>query len=262
MKETFYFSHDTNAFNDPKIKLLVHEFGIWSYAAFWVLIELIAQSDEFKLLLKDLDRVVYVMVQGKSVAYTDSAEVIIDGVYGKDSLEEAGRHYIDLELCRKFIAKLFAIGLLCCDDKYVWSSSFNARMLRRVEIAAKRSAAGKIGNAMRWGKDPEVANAISQNRKHRKGKESKVKEIYTNDFLSVWQRYPKKLGMKQAFKSFKLSTNGDLTDINKALDNYLQHIKGKEEQFISYGSTWFNNWKDWVDYTPPNVSTGPAGREL
>ena len=249
MKETFYFSHDTNAFNDPKIRLLVHEFGVWSYGAFWVIIELIAQSNEFKLLLKDLDKVVYVMVQGKSVAYKDSAEVCIDG--DSSTMEEAGRHYIELDLCRKFIAKLFAIGLLCCDDTHVWSDSFNARMQRRVDIAAKRSAAGKIGNAMRWGKDPDIAIATSQNRKHRKGKESKGKEItYTNDFLSVWQRYPKKLGMKQAFKSFKLSTNGDLTQINKALDNYIQHISENnvEERFISYGSTWFNNWKDWVEW--------------
>lgn len=260
MKETFYFSHDTNAFNDPKIKLVVHEFGVWSYAAFWVLIELIAQSNEFKLLLKDLDRVLYVMVQGKSVSYKgDGAS--IEGVDAE--LEEVGRHYISLELCRKLIAKLFAIELLRCDDTHVWSSSFDARMQRRVDIAAKRSVAGKIGNAMRWGKDPEVANATSQNRKHRKGKESKGKEIYTNDFLSVWQRYPKKLGMKQAFKSFKLSTDGDLAEINKAMDNFLQHVKDevKDEQFIPYGSTWFNSWKDWVEWKPTKLKAeGSWGR--
>jgi hypothetical protein len=216
-------------------------------------IELIAQASDFKLLLKDLDRVVYVMVQGKSVSYNGSnVQAMIEGQ--EASLEEAGRHYLDLELCRKFIAKLFAIGLLNCDDKHVWSESFNARMQRRVDIAAKRSVAGKIGNATRWGRAEEgIANAISQNRKHRKGKESKVKEIkYSNTFMSVWVRYPKRIGTKRANMHFEASVKNeeDLALINKALDNYLQYIEEeiREERYIKNGDTWFNNWRDWVEW--------------
>ena len=66
-------------------------------------------------------------------------------------------------------------------------------------------------------------------------------------FDSIWARYPKRDGRKAALRSFlsSVKTKEDWDSLNTALDNYLQAdtvLKG----FVKNGSTWFNNWKDWV----------------
>jgi len=77
--------------------------------------------------------------------------------------------------------------------------------------------------------------------------------LYNKDicilFEEIWGRYLRKIGKKAAERHFKASvkTKKDWEDINKALDNYLKServLKG----IIQDGSTWFNNWRDWVDY--------------
>ena len=71
-------------------------------------------------------------------------------------------------------------------------------------------------------------------------------------FSEIWERYPNKDGKKQAENHFKSSvkTENDWKNINKALDNYLKSEKVLKG-FIKNGSTWFNNWLDWVDFVQP-----------
>lgn len=78
--------------------------------------------------------------------------------------------------------------------------------------------------------------------------------ISIKEFNMVWERYPNKDGKKSAERYFKASvkTQDDLNDINKALDNYLKSDK-VQKGFIKNGSTWFNNWKDWL-----SVSNGKS----
>lgn len=44
-KETYYFSHDYNAFQDPKISKMVLKMGIESYGIFWAVVEMIYNQD-------------------------------------------------------------------------------------------------------------------------------------------------------------------------------------------------------------------------
>jgi hypothetical protein len=76
-------------------------------------------------------------------------------------------------------------------------------------------------------------------------------------FESVWQRYPSKTGMKAATKHFATSvkTMADFLDIQRALDNYLKSDRVKRG-FIQNGSTWFNNWRDWINYVETGGSNG------
>lgn len=73
-----------------------------------------------------------------------------------------------------------------------------------------------------------------------------------SEFEALWKEYPRQDGYKEAFKHFRatVKTTQDLTDITIALGNYKAHLTEKriEPKFIKNGSTWFNNWKDWVEY--------------
>lgn len=78
-------------------------------------------------------------------------------------------------------------------------------------------------------------------------------------FEKIWMRYPKRDGKKAAARHFKLTVKSmtDWLNIQNALDNYLSSETVKKG-FIKNGSTWFNNWQDWINYTEdahaPHVS--------
>lgn len=87
----------------------------------------------------------------------------------------------------------------------------------------------------------------SQEEIERRGdREEKEKSVFP--FSEIWEKYPNNDGKKAAERSFKASveTEKDWLDINNALDNYLKSEKVLKG-FIKNGSTWFNNWRDWID---------------
>jgi hypothetical protein len=71
-------------------------------------------------------------------------------------------------------------------------------------------------------------------------------------FDLIWLRYPDKDGKKAALRSFlkDVKTPEDLVRINRALDNYLGSKRVKSG-YIKAGSTWFNNWQDWLNFVEP-----------
>lgn len=78
---------------------------------------------------------------------------------------------------------------------------------------------------------------------------SKDKEIYILAFEEIWKRYPNKDGRKAAERHFSatVKTPEQISQINKALDNYLQHLQKEDWKRPKNGSTWFNNWQDWIN---------------
>ena len=87
-----------------------------------------------------------------------------------------------------------------------------------------------------------------------KGKGKGKKQIRRGfDFESVWARYPegRKIGKQEAFGYFNstVRTPEDFLNINKALENYIQHISvnGTELKFVLQGNNWFSKWKDFID---------------
>lgn len=68
-------------------------------------------------------------------------------------------------------------------------------------------------------------------------------------FAEIWAKYPNKDGKEAANRHFSKSvkTDKDWDDIKKALTNYTATDRVRSG-YIKNGSTWFNNWKDWIDY--------------
>jgi len=84
---------------------------------------------------------------------------------------------------------------------------------------------------------------------------SNSNSIYIGEFEILWEKYPKKLGKKESKIHFRATVKNqdDVNRIKQALYNYCHHASDKEPKFIMNGSTWFNNWEDWVDYEPPDT---------
>lgn len=90
--------------------------------------------------------------------------------------------------------------------------------------------------------------AKNNNKANKKEKEPENIPDKNAHFDSLWERYPSKDGRKMALKHYLSSviTEQDRSDISTALDNYLASDR-VNKGFIKNGSTWFNNWKDWVN---------------
>lgn len=77
---------------------------------------------------------------------------------------------------------------------------------------------------------------------------SLTQELKRKEFETLWARYPNKDGKKQAWKHYNrdIKTYADVLKINTALDNYIAHLKQEDWKKPKNGSTWFNNWQDWI----------------
>lgn len=79
---------------------------------------------------------------------------------------------------------------------------------------------------------------------------SKSRDVYNRVFEQLWNTYPNRIGKKEAERHFNASvkTPQDVDAIKKALQNYLNSER-VHKGYAQNGSTWFNNWRDWIDYT-------------
>jgi hypothetical protein len=71
-------------------------------------------------------------------------------------------------------------------------------------------------------------------------------------FDSIWQAYPKKKGKGSISdaKKKKLYENVGLEQMLRCIERYKEYVSGKDEQYIMYGSTFFNS--GYVDYLDDN----------
>jgi len=107
---------------------------------------------------------------------------------------------------------------------------------------------------------PDTTPDAAHNKKYKKNNN---KNIYTGFFDEVWEMYPNKDGKAQALRHFKKSvlTESDYLNIKKALENYLDCSKVKSG-YIKNGSTWFNNWRDWIEPTDAMMGNNNGNGEI
>jgi len=86
------------------------------------------------------------------------------------------------------------------------------------------------------------------------------------DFEKIWDKYPHKVGKKASIRHYNASvaTLEDYASIGVALEKYKAYVQmrrnnGQSNLQWQNASTWFNNWRDWIDYVPP-ADTKPAGK--
>ena len=169
-KDVYYFSHDVNASNDPKIVAMESEFGVISYAWWWKLIEKLASSEDYRLPFKK---------------YTFIALDKELGILNENErpLNENERTFFCSNKSFLFVNSLINdFELLECDDEYFWSPSLIRRQEeRRSKFEKKqeqrRLAGIKSGEARRKKEQKRTvvqrdSTTVEQNeQKERKGKE-------------------------------------------------------------------------------------------
>lgn len=215
-KDAYYFSHDSNARNDPKICAMLSVYSMEGYGWYWVIIEMLREQKSYRL-----------RISGK---YNSNALAM----QMHCSPEKAAQFIQDC--IHEFVGEKDE-GLFQTDGDFIWSNS----LLRRMEKKEERSVKAKKAAEARWDKnsyDSEesekiehcVSNANAMQTQclaHAiKGKESKIKEnknIYSSVFETFWVKYPRKEEKKLAYAAWKARTKEGFTDdqLLVAADNYL-----------------------------------------
>ena len=241
MKESYYFSHDSNARNDEKILMLRAAHGLEGYGAFWVLIEMMFENAETALS--------HSKTKGLAVNYN-----------------------IDITVLESVINTCITENLFASDGEFFWSESLRRRKKKYQDLKEKKSEAGKKGMATRWteqGIDNTVITGDNSSNntditKDNKGKESKGNEnkyLYILQSEEIWSKYPNKKGRSDAMKKLpKLIEEYGYEQIARTIERYKQYVEQKrKESFkdLQYknGSTFFNS--GYVDYLDDNYEVEP-----
>lgn len=91
-KDSFYFSHDSNARNDIKIIKLRRQLGLEGYGIYWCLIEMLRETSHFRLSLDCIEDVAF-----QIGASREKIETVIKS-YGLFKVEEP--HFFSDRLVR------------------------------------------------------------------------------------------------------------------------------------------------------------------
>ena len=176
-KDVYYFSHDVNASNDPKIVAMESEFGVISYAWWWKLIEKLASSEDYRLPFK---KYTFIALDKELGILNENERPLNEN---ERPLNENERAFFCSNKSFLFVNSLINdFELLECDDEYFWSPSLIRRQEeRRSKFEKKqeqrRLAGIKSGEARRKKEQnrtvvQRTSTVVEQNeQKERKGKE-------------------------------------------------------------------------------------------
>ena len=216
-KDAYYFSHDANAQQDPKIIRLVMNMGMQGYGIFWSVVEHLRNDEDYKLNLSDCSAIAF-------QSHCDAKDV--ERVITEFDLFEVSK------------------------NNDFWSKSL---LIRMQEMNIKRDKARASAFA-RWKPD---ANALQTQcdgnaRKERKVKEKKDKTVYLG-FDKFYSKYPKKQGKEDARKAFsKIAITDELLErIVAAVEaNAKTEAWTKDDgKFVPLPATWLRGkrWEDEVN---------------
>lgn len=259
MKEAYYFSHDYNARHDPKITAMRGVYGAEGYAWFWILVEMMRESEDYKMEMRS--KYAYHAFASQMQCEPEKAQEFI-----RDCIHE--------------------FGLFKSDETCFWSDS----LLRRMEKRDKKSEAARRSAEARWSKESTPskdlskgekrtqyendANAYADASKNDALKESKGKEIKEDikplcddpppadpptdnhhpDFLRFWEVFPKnrRRDKAKAFETWKKKVKvAEREDLIRCTEAYAKDFKtiGKDGSYAKMPTTYLNagTYKDYLE---------------
>jgi hypothetical protein len=143
VKDAYWFRHDSNATTDPKMMTLLRAHGWAGYGMFWRVVELMRDTEGYKLERSRIQDAAYAM--------------------RADELPQV------VETC-------CSIGLFVCDETHIWS----ARLCRDMEGRDAQREAGRAATQKRWDEHRKLIGtykqATTRTRQDRTGQDKDKKE--------------------------------------------------------------------------------------
>ncbi len=190
--ENCYFSHDSNASNDPKIMSMRSVYGWEGYGWYWLIVEMLREQKEYKL---KLNKYIYNALAMQMHCNAEKSQSYIEDCINEFYLFES-------------------------DGEYLWANSLIKRMGKMEEKSSKAKKAAEA----RWNKTKEnehiYASALQTHcdSNTNKIKENKIKEIIKEEEENL-------LDESRDEESDELELKFDHDSIEYRLSDYLRkHI--------------------------------------
>ena len=214
--KSYWFPHDTTAFNDMKIESMTSVYGSEGYGFYWIIIETLSMEEGYKL-----------SMQKKSVFGVLSRRT--------QSTPEQIKEFVD-DCINDF-------ELFDSDGEYFWSESLQRRLKKRDDKSQK---ARELVNR-RWNKEKKSADVSAKNKSSDSLKES------LEAFDKFWGLYDKKVGKDKSFSLWQKLSKKDKESCMKFIPLYIKERPNK--QYRKNPETFLRN-KSWNDeiITPENNS--------
>lgn len=227
-----YFPHDVDSANDEKIETLCAVYGHHEgYSTYYRLLERI---------------------------YRAGGKLNISVTEIRQKLARNCGHMTDDQF-QKFLNTCCNIELF---DKSQYEQGFitsNGIQKRIAPVILKRHRAKELYEKSVTETTQKPLISVTENPPETtQSKEKKKTNIFADEFNALWNLYPSKDGKKASEKHFNATVKNkeDLIEIQQALNNYLNHLKINSWKKPKNGSTWFNNWRDWVNWQEPEKPSG------
>ena len=209
-KDAYYFSHDSNARNDIKVKAMIAKYGYEGYGMYWVVVEMLRETKDYELPLEEY--MFLALQQEFNGCSTDAQQYINDCIN---------------------TFKLFS-----SDDETFWSESLKRRM---IPLDEKREQARQAGLASAEKRriekeneqtpndrstDAEQVNKSKVNKKIEKdiyGGRRDVFDYYLSLDLIKHKKYTK--AMDDAIKTAMKNNGYTVEECKKLLDRHKQTVE-------------------------------------
>lgn len=228
MKKTYYFQHDYNARNDPKLQALMIKYGLAGIGAFWCIVEMLYEQDG-----------TLPITSISSIAYT---------------------LHVDEEMLKNIVCKM---DLFECNKKFFWSRSVRRRLGIINEISdIRRKAAEK-----RWKSNKKndanamqmqcKSNANEQNNDAKamqiecksnaiKGKEIKEKIPHTQCARNVQEEFFEELGnMQIAWEEISMKFRENIPTLKNLFNEFRLECRAKGTEHTSVADLRYH-FVDWA----------------
>ena len=244
-KDVYYFSHDVNASNDPKIVAMESEFGVISYAWWWKLIEKLASSEDYRLPFK---KYTFIALDKELGILNENERPLNEN---ERPLNENEHTFFCSNKSFLFVKSLiYDFELLECDDEYFWSPSLIRRQEeRRSKFEKKqeqrRLAGIKSGEARRKKEQKRTvvqrdSTVVEQNeQKERKGKEINniERDTRTREDENPLSMFDDDEAKNKAIYDLYMKAIGDVSPVIKDRLDDLVESYGKERVIVAINTT-------------------------
>ena len=225
-KDAYYFSHDSNAKDDPKCMLLIEELQLEGYGIYWLLVEVLREQENYKYPLR--------MVPVLARKFLTTKEKLLAVIYKYD---------------------LFVVE----NEEFFYSESLNRGMglmndkREQARLAGKKSGEARRNKALEYKKEINATSTDVQQTfndsstdaeqlKESKLKEKKEKvnknEIKENEIHT--EHFHLKLTVKE-YESLLKKYNKYAVD--EKIETVLSYSKDYLKKYVSFKSI-LNNWID------------------
>lgn len=255
-KDAYYFSHDSNAKDDPKCVLLIEQIGLEGYGIFWVLVETLRDQPDYKYPFR--------LVPAIARKYNTTVEKVISVIKNYELFHtDEDNFFFSKSLIKRMQIYEF--------NKLERVTKAKKAALKRWDAQAMLKQCSSNANAMLSDAKKVKYSKVNKSKVNdTKEKESKVEEIILDSekrriigewLEQFWNIYPKKIKkalVEQIFfdKFFNIHSIDQMVLLQNTIMDAVEKQKPhwKEPEYIPGPDKWLidERWKD--EITKPKTA--------